>query len=57
MHTWEQAELALKETPGLALAVRVAMIGRKTVAEMTALRQATSLFHSFCAASTSYGGC
>ncbi|MFB7558485.1 isocitrate lyase/PEP mutase family protein [Streptomyces brevispora] len=40
MHTWEQAELALKETPGPAYAVSVGMIGRRTVAEMTALGQA-----------------
>jgi methylisocitrate lyase len=39
-HTWEQAELALKETPGPAYAVGAGMIGRKTVAEMTALGQA-----------------
>lgn len=39
-HTWDQAELALKETPGPAYAIGVPMIGRKTVAEMTALGQA-----------------
>jgi methylisocitrate lyase len=39
-HTWEQAELALKETPGPAYAVGVPLIGRKTVAEMTKIGQA-----------------
>ncbi|MGM0930490.1 MAG: isocitrate lyase/PEP mutase family protein [Actinomycetota bacterium] len=39
-HTWEQTELALKETPGPAYAIGVPMIGRKTVAEMTAIGQA-----------------
>lgn len=39
-HTWEQAELALKETPGPAYAIGVPMIGRKSVAEMTAIGQA-----------------
>lgn len=39
-HTWEQAELALKETPGPAYAIGVPLIGRRTVAEMTAIGQA-----------------
>jgi len=39
-HTWEQAELALKETPGPAYAIGAPMLGRKTVAEMTAIGQA-----------------
>ncbi|WP_104182147.1 oxaloacetate decarboxylase [Arthrobacter sp. B0490] len=39
-HTWDQAELALKETPGPAYAIGAPMIGRKTVIEMTAAGQA-----------------
>ncbi len=40
MHTWEQAEIALQETPGPAYVVGAGLIGRKTVAEMTAMGQA-----------------
>lgn len=40
LHTWEQAEIALKETPGPAYVVGVPMIGTRTVAEMTAMGQA-----------------
>jgi len=39
-HTWEQAELALKETPGPAYAIGAPLIGRKSVPEMTAAGQA-----------------
>jgi methylisocitrate lyase len=40
MHTWEQAEIALRETPGPAYVVGAGMIGRKSVADMTAMGQA-----------------
>ena len=39
-HTWEQAEVALKETPGPAYVVGVPLIGTRSTAEMTAMGQA-----------------
>ncbi|MCG2624730.1 isocitrate lyase/PEP mutase family protein [Arthrobacter sp. I2-34] len=39
-HTWEQTELALKETAGVNYANGISLIGRRTVAEMTAVGQA-----------------
>jgi methylisocitrate lyase len=41
LHTWEQAELVLKETPGANyVAPMVDQLGRKTLAELTAMGQA-----------------
>jgi methylisocitrate lyase len=41
LHTWEQAELVLKETPGASyVAPMVNQLGRKTLAELTAMGQA-----------------
>jgi methylisocitrate lyase len=43
-HTWEQAETALKETPGPAYAIGAPLIGRRTVDEMTAVGQSIHPF-------------
>ncbi|KXX59611.1 isocitrate lyase/PEP mutase family protein [Rhodococcus sp. LB1] len=39
-HTWEEAELALKETPGSNYVIGAQLIGRRTLAELTAMGQA-----------------
>ena len=39
-HTWEQAELALKETPGSNYVIGAKLIGQRSLAELTAMGQA-----------------
>lgn len=39
-HTWEQAETALRETPGPAYVIGTPLIGSRTTAEQTAMGQA-----------------
>ena len=39
-HTWEQAELALKETPGPAYVIGTPLIGTRSIAELSAMGQA-----------------
>lgn len=44
LHTWEQAELALKETPGPAYVIpKPNLIGQRTRAELTAMGQAIDI--------------
>ena len=39
-HTWEQAELALKETPGPSYVIGAQLIGTRPLADLTAMGQA-----------------
>jgi methylisocitrate lyase len=39
-HTWEQAELALKETPGSSYVIGAQLIGTRPLADLTAMGQA-----------------
>jgi methylisocitrate lyase len=40
LHTWEQAELALKETPGSNYVIGPTLMGQRPLAELTAMGQA-----------------